>query len=90
MPPETTFDTDEPETTPFSAEDVKFTYESAMIPETTSVRSGILNQRIASIEAPDDATVVFHMTGVVAPFLTQNCAYGILPRHLLADLAPAD
>jgi peptide/nickel transport system substrate-binding protein len=40
---------------PFTSQDVKFTYEAAMNPDTTSVRAGILNQRIKAIEAPDDA-----------------------------------
>lgn len=75
---------------PCTAADLAFTYQSAMNPDTTSVRAGTLNQRIASVEAPDDTNVVFTMKMPVPQFLVQNASYGVIPEHLMGDVAPAD
>jgi peptide/nickel transport system substrate-binding protein len=75
---------------PFTAADVKFSYDLYMTPETGTPRAGTLKERIASVEAPDDKTVVITLKDVVAPFLVSDCSYGIIPQHLLKDVAPAD
>jgi peptide/nickel transport system substrate-binding protein len=75
---------------PFTAQDVKFSYDLYMNPDTGTPRAGTLSERIASIEAPDDTTVVITLKDVVAPFLVSECSYGIIPQHLLKDVAPAD
>lgn len=75
---------------PFSAADVKFSYDLYMNPDTGTPRAGTLGERIASVEAPDATTVVITLKDVVAPFLVSECSYGIIPQHLLKDVAPAD
>jgi len=75
---------------PFSADDVKFSYDLYMNKETGTARAGQLLERIASVEAKDATTVLFNMKDVVAPFLVSNCSYGILPKHILSSVAPKD
>ncbi|MDQ6603306.1 MAG: ABC transporter substrate-binding protein, partial [Chloroflexota bacterium] len=75
---------------PFSADDVKFSYDLYMNKDTGTARAGQLLERIASVEAKDATTVVFNMKDIVAPFLVSNCSYGILPKHILSSVAPKD
>ncbi len=75
--------------TPFTAKDVVYTYETMKKPELGSVRTSELNERVESVSAPNDTTVVFKMKKVVAPFLTDNM-YGIVPQHILGSVPVAD
>jgi len=78
--------------TPFTANDVVFTYQTLAKKALVSPRTAEVNDRIASVSNPDDYTVVFRMNKVVAPFLTANCTgagYGIVPGHILKDV-PVD
>ncbi len=73
---------------PFTADDVKFTYEMYMLSETGSARAGELKERIASIEAKDATTVIFTMKDVVAPFLVSNM-YAIISKKAFDGVPPA-
>jgi peptide/nickel transport system substrate-binding protein len=75
---------------PFTAADAKFSYDLYMNSETGTPRAGTLKDRIATIEAKDNTTLVITLKAVVAPFLVSDCSYGILPMHLLKDVKPAD
>ncbi|MDP9372463.1 MAG: ABC transporter substrate-binding protein [Chloroflexota bacterium] len=73
---------------PFTARDVVFTYQTMQKPELGSPRTAELNERVESVAAPDDNTVVFRLKKVVAPFLTSNM-YPIAPEHILGSV-PVD
>ncbi len=75
---------------PFTARDVVYTYETMKKPELGSPRTAELNERVDSITAQGDNTVVFKMKKVVAPtvFLTSHM-YGIVPQHILGNV-PVD
>ena len=78
--------------TPFTANDVVFTYQTLAKKELVSPRTADINDRVASVSNPDDFTVVFKLNKIVAPFLTANCTgagYGIVPQHILKDV-PTD
>jgi peptide/nickel transport system substrate-binding protein len=78
---------------PFTADDVKFSYDAYMNPDTGTQRAGTLTQRIASIEVKDPQTVVFTLKDIVAPFLVSNAAtssYGIVAKHIFGGVAPKD
>ncbi|HEX5505283.1 MAG TPA: ABC transporter substrate-binding protein, partial [Thermomicrobiales bacterium] len=70
---------------PFTSKDVVFTYTAMMNKDLGSVRTSVLTERVASITAPDDHTVVFTMKKVVAPFLVSNM-YQIVPEHILGSV----
>lgn len=73
---------------PLTAKDVVYTYTTMQKKELGSQRTTELNDRVESITASGDNTVVFKMKKVVAPFLTSNM-YAIVPEHILKDV-PAD
>ena len=73
---------------PFTADDVKFSYDMYMTPETGSQRAGSLKDRVASIDVKDANTVVFNMKDVVAPFLTTNM-YAIISKKAFDGVPPA-
>ena len=66
---------------PFTAEDVKFTVEAIMDPENGSENAPNYED-VASIEVPDDHTVIFHLTAPNVAFL-DYMTMAILPKHLL-------
>ncbi|MGN6756966.1 MAG: ABC transporter substrate-binding protein, partial [Thermomicrobiales bacterium] len=72
---------------PFTSKDVVYTYTTMMKKESGSPRTSDLTDRVDSITAPDDSTVVFKLRDIVAPFLTSNM-YGICPEHILGQVAP--
>lgn len=70
---------------PFTAQDVKFTFDSVLNPEVNAQFSGPVSA-IDSVEAPDDATVIFNLKASFAPLpvmLGYNQA--IVPKHLLEN-----
>ncbi len=75
---------------PLTADDVKFTYDLYMDPKTGTPRAGTLNEHIARVEAKDAQTVVFTLKDVIAPFLTSDVGYGIVPKRLLEPLKRED
>ncbi len=76
--------------TPFTAEDVKFTYESHMNEETGSSYTSDFNDKIESIEVVDDYTIDFNLKIVVVDFLVDLGVYAIIPKHIWEDVPPAD
>jgi peptide/nickel transport system substrate-binding protein len=71
-----------------TAADVKFTFDSILDPATHSPKRGAFRM-VASIEAPDDATVIFHLTEPYASFLWNLArpAVGIIPRDASAEFS---
>ncbi|MEZ4674222.1 MAG: peptide ABC transporter substrate-binding protein [Caldilineaceae bacterium] len=70
---------------PFTCDDVLFTYEAVTNPESGAVSTTGYDQ-IASVECPDELTVVVTFNEFYAPFLS---LFGsIMPRHATGD--PAD
>ncbi len=69
--------------TPFTAEDVVFTYETLMNDATLSSTITSNYEDINSVTAPDDYTVVFVMDKYNAAMLSYFTR-GIAPKHLLA------
>ncbi|MBV8280521.1 MAG: hypothetical protein JO347_00470, partial [Candidatus Eremiobacteraeota bacterium] len=72
---------------PLTAKDVAFTFRAIMNPaNNVQVRTGY--DQIASVDAPDDYTVVVHMKRVFSPiisyFMCQQGQEPVLPAHLLA------
>jgi peptide/nickel transport system substrate-binding protein len=65
---------------PLGARDVKWTFDSLMDGTVISSRSGAY-RLVESVEAPDDATVIFHLKEPFAPLLwnLSNGALGIVP-----------
>lgn len=74
---------------PFTSRDVKFTWQAIMNPRNNVVSRRGFDQ-IASIETPDDYTVVMHMKRLFPPavdsiFGESDTPTRILPAHLLAQ-----
>ncbi len=73
---------------PFTSRDVKFSWQAMMNPA-NNVLSRRGYDQVASIDTPDDYTVVMHMKRLFAPaidtiFGESDTPFGILPAHLLA------
>lgn len=67
--------------TPLTAEDVAFTYNAVLDAGNNSTIRGDF-AAIEKVEAPDPATVVFHLRHPYAPIL-QRATLGIVPKRLL-------
>lgn len=90
--------------TPLTAEDVVFTLQSALIPETASFWQGRLMgiagarafadgeaDSVEGIETPDEKTVILTLESPDTAFLPTFADFsglGILPKHVLGDVAP--
>ena len=59
----------------FTSADVKYTFERILNPKTASAYAGLYAQ-IESVEAPDPATVIFHLKSSFGPFLTNLATNG--------------
>lgn len=68
--------------TPFTADDVKFTYELYIDPATPTAYAEAFNQ-VTQVEVPDPYTFIVHYQRPYAPALI-SWATPIHPRHLLA------
>ncbi|MEU8023526.1 MULTISPECIES: ABC transporter substrate-binding protein [Micromonospora] len=68
--------------TPLTAQDVVFTYRAVLDPKVDSTLRSDLDM-LASVTAPDPATVVFTLKHPYAPFL-QRLALGIVPAKAFA------
>jgi peptide/nickel transport system substrate-binding protein len=68
--------------TPFTSEDVNFTWQTLMNPKVNVVvRDGY--NKITAVDTPDKNTVVVHFREYYAPYLTLFST--ILPKHILKD-----
>ena len=73
----------------FTSADVKYTFERLLNPKTASAYAGLYAQ-IDSVEAPDPATVVFHLKSAFGPFLTNLATNGeIVNRKAIESGDPA-
>ena len=73
---------------PFTSKDVKYTWQQVMSPANNVVSRHGYDQ-VASVDTPDDATVVFHMKRVFPPaintlFAESDTPLFVLPAHILA------
>jgi peptide/nickel transport system substrate-binding protein len=73
---------------PLTSADVKFTFDSILNGEVKTAKRGALRM-VASVEAPDDLTVVFHLREPYASFLWNltRPGVGIVPRGSGPDIA---
>lgn len=74
----------------FTADDVKFTYELHMNPDTGSSYTSDLSSKIASIDVIDDLTVQFTLNQPLVDFLADLGVYGIVAEHIWADVPAAE
>lgn len=74
--------------TPLTSADFKFTWEMA-VSTSNAVNSSYPYDKIASIDTPDDATVVVNFTDPFAPWLA-TLFKGILPSHILQSVYDKD
>lgn len=74
---------------PFTAADVKFTFDSMLLRFHSRTRAS-LGPALARIDAPDDSTVIFRFRRPYAPLLQQLDVVEapILPRHLFTGSDP--
>ena len=69
---------------PFTARDVQFTWQTVMNPK-VAVRSRTGHDKVASVETPDEYTVVMKLKEPFAPFQTlwTGGVTGVIPAHIL-------
>ncbi len=67
---------------PFTSADVKYTWEAVKDPAFTA-ESKDGSAEVASIETPDDLTVVVHYSSILPTFASTLFTFGIFPKHLL-------
>ncbi len=74
--------------TPFTSADVKFTFEEILLNFHSRTKAGLENV-LASIETPDDGTVVFNFNEPYAPLLQRlnSTEAPILPKHIYEGVA---
>ncbi|HKW72379.1 MAG TPA: ABC transporter substrate-binding protein [Candidatus Dormibacteraeota bacterium] len=75
---------------PLTADDVAFTYGLMFRPDTKDFVSRYradLEGFLESVTATDPQTVVFKFSKVQASFLDSHCRRGILPKHILGNVA---
>lgn len=73
----------------FTAEDVVYTMDYYRNPDNAMV-TGSDFATIESVEAPDEMTVVFHLTGPNAAFMTQAASAFIVPQHVHEPIGDAE
>lgn len=75
---------------PFTSKDVKFSWQAVMNPKNnTTSRNGY--DKVASVDTPDDSTVVFHLKQKFAPivntlFAESDNPIWVVPEHILGKL----
>ncbi len=73
----------------FSSADVKYSFERILDPKTASAYAGLYAQ-IASVEAPDPQTAIFHLKSPFGPFLTNLANNGqIVSKKAIESADPA-
>ena len=71
---------------PFTSADVRFTWQLVTNKDVhISYATGF--DRIAAVDAPTPATVVFHLKAPYAPFREQVAAAPVMPRHVFEGLS---
>ncbi|RIK37530.1 MAG: hypothetical protein DCC58_17860 [Chloroflexi bacterium] len=75
---------------PFTADDVRFTYDLHMHPDTGSSYTADLRAKIASIDVIDDRSIRFTLSGSTVDFPLEIGIYPIVAAHIWASVAPAD
>ncbi len=75
---------------PFTADDVKFTYEAILNEDINSIRRSDLADILTpeQIIVLDDYTIQFQLSQVDASFMCCKTTYGIIPEHILGELTP--
>ncbi|MCD6361612.1 MAG: hypothetical protein J7M38_12215 [Armatimonadetes bacterium] len=69
-----------------TAEDVKFTYDAILDPDTGAVDYKTFSDVIEEVIVLDDFTVAFRLKHPYAPFLTNIATTGLVPKHVLEDV----
>jgi peptide/nickel transport system substrate-binding protein len=71
---------------PFTAEDVKFTFDTILDPKTNTVRrsSFIIDGKPVKIDVIDSHTVSFTLPQIFSPFLTR-ISMSIIPKHIFEN-----
>jgi peptide/nickel transport system substrate-binding protein len=77
---------------PFTAKDVKFTFDTILNSDVNSPRRADLADVLTpeQIVVLDDYTIQFQLNQVDASFLVSKTGYGILPEHILGSLTPQE
>jgi peptide/nickel transport system substrate-binding protein len=75
---------------PLTSSDFVFTYEMVMDEANTPTTRFPYDERVASVEAPDERTVVVTFNEPYAPWITRLFIEGILPEHVLRPVFEAD
>jgi len=75
---------------PVTANDFVFTYEMYMAESNVVASRYPYEDYVASVEAPDDQTVVVNFTEPFAAWLVEIFQYGVLPEHVLRPVFEAD
>ena len=75
---------------PFTSKDVRFSFDAIMNPDNDIIsRNGY--DDVASVQTPDDYTVIFHLKRPYGPFVAtifseSDSPYEIVPEHILGKL----
>lgn len=75
---------------PFTANDVKFTYDLHMNPDSGSSYTSDISGKTKSVDVIDDLTVQFTLNQPLVDFLADLAIYNIIPEHIWGDTAAAD
>jgi peptide/nickel transport system substrate-binding protein len=77
--------------TPFTADDVVFTFDMALAEDSSSVRKGTVDSVLASYQKIDDYTVEFTAKFQTALFLSDGLGqFGIMPKHIWEGVPAAE
>lgn len=77
--------------TPFTSDDVVFTFDAALAENSQSVRKTTVESVLDSYEAIDDYTIKFVALAPSGIFLTEALSqFGIVAKHVWEDVDPAD
>jgi peptide/nickel transport system substrate-binding protein len=77
--------------TPFTADDVVFTFDAALAEDSQSVRKTTIDSVLDRYEKVDDHTVKFYALAPSGIFLTEALGqFGIMPKHIWESVAPVD
>jgi peptide/nickel transport system substrate-binding protein len=74
--------------TPFTAHDVKFTYDTVMHPDYTGVRRRDF-AFVEEVQAPDNYTLVLKLKQIDSSLISK-LTLGIIPKHIFADVPVAE
>jgi peptide/nickel transport system substrate-binding protein len=75
---------------PVTSADIAFTIKLLTDADFSGDQSLAEGWRSATVETPDQSTIVVHLRQPSAPFLARSATVGILPEHLLSTVAVGD